>query len=103
MARQNKDEEFDYRPIVPGASVPLRRQVDRVSPDGSREGRTEFKVASGEGEIDGVKFSVYGSIGCNLVVVFRRGKDDGWRDHTYEVSARDVITAAYAVDKAIEE
>jgi len=99
-------DAFDYRPLIPGTAVPMHLVAMRRGPNGEvKEGRLEFAMAGGEGEVDGVEFYVQGTVGCNLIVRFKR-KDAAGKEvesdangHAYQINARDLIEAAWALDK----
>ncbi len=92
---EKPEDKFEYFPKIEGASVPLRRHVDQVYSDGSiLMGREEFGMAAGDGEVDGVKFDVKATMGCNLEVQFRpKGATDG--SYRYYLSIQDMVWAAH--------
>lgn len=94
-----KRDEFDYRPVVPGATVPLRRCATKRNEDGSRDSRMSFGFYAGGGEIEGVPFRLVAALGGSVEVRFTRPGADV-DDHAYEVSATDVVKAAFEVDRA---
>lgn len=79
-----------YRPLVPGASVPLRRYAN----DAKGGFREEFSLAGGEGSIGGFQFDLSATHGCNLSLHFRI-EGAGYNDYRYNLSAKDFIIAAF--------
>ena len=81
--------KFDHFPLIEGASVPLRRHI--ATPDGNDV--LAFSIAHGDGEVDGVPFTVDGSTGIDIEVRFNpNGSEFG--EYRYTIKARDLIEIA---------
>lgn len=99
-------EGFDFRPVVEGATVPLRGHATWVDPQDADnvEGRLDMLIVPFDGKVDGVEFTGGVSVGGEIIVHFARpdGEADTLRSdarHSYTVSPRDAIAAAWEVEK----
>jgi hypothetical protein len=92
-------ENFDFHPVVENASVPLRGDRAWRDPEtGNQEARLDLIVVPFDGKVDGVTFS--GGVGASGAIVIRfAGSGMGLTDGSYRVTPRDVIEAAWEVEK----